>query len=157
MTSTLRTKGHRPSPLVVRTAGAAIVAGLAVSFFAASRTGGLVSVVALAVFAGWVGMSESRYELTDATLSFHSVLGSTTLDRNQIRTVAWDRDDMNIEELTIRGDFGRAISVSRAELDANADFERELVAFLAGEPTSVVPSSLRRVRPSVDTVLPLAG
>ncbi len=157
MTTTLRTRGHRPSPAVVKAFGAAIVVGLAVSFVMASRAGGLVSVVALAVFAGWVGMSESRYELTGTTLSFHSVLGSTKLDRNQVRDVVWDRDEMNIEELTIRGDFGRAISVSKTDLEANADFERELAAFLASAPTNVAPSTSRRTRSSADPVLSLAG
>ena len=157
MTTTLRTRGHRPSPAIVKAVGAAIVAGLAVSFLVESRVGGLVSVVALAVFAGWVGMSESRYELTGTTLSFHSVLGSTTLDRNQVRDVVWDRDEMNIEELTIRGDLGRAISLSKADLEANADFERELAVFLALAPTNIAPMTSRRTRSSSDTVLSLAG
>jgi hypothetical protein len=157
MTTTLRTRGHRPSPVVVKAVGAAIVVGLAVSFVMASRPGGLVSVVALAVFAAWVGMSESRYEVSATTLSFHSVLGSTTLDRNQVRDVVWDRDEMNIEELTIRGDFGRAISLSKADLEANSDFERDLASFLASAPTDVVPSTARRTRSSADTVLSLAG
>ena len=158
MNTTLHTRGHRLSPVVVRILGGAIVAGLAASFIAASRVGGLVSVVALAIYAGWVGMGQSRYVLTDHSLVFHSVLGSTTLEREQVRDVAWERDELNIAELTIRGDFGRAISVTRADLDANVEFERDLNAFLASAQTNVIRVTSKASRSgSSETVLSLAG
>ena len=158
MSTTLHTRGHRLAPVAARVVGAVIVAGLAVSFVAESRVGGLVCVVALAVYAGWIGMSQSRYELTGTALVFHSALGSTTLDRNQVRNVVWERDEMNIEELTIRGELGRAISISKSDLEANQQFERELAAFLASAPMTAAPASTRSNRSgSADTVLSLAG
>ena len=135
MTALLNTQGHRLSTPLVRAAGAAMGLVLVASVITESRIGGLAAILGLGLFAGWVGMGQTRYEVTPDSVRFFAALRSTHFRRDDVRGVTWDRDEFNIEELTIHGDQGRAIVVSRSDLAGHPGFAEELLGFLASVPT----------------------
>ena len=136
MTATLNTRGYRLPAGVVRAVGAVMAGALAVAVALQSRPGTLIALASLVVFAGWVGMSQTNYEVSAEQLRFSGVFRSTTLQRDEIRTVMCERDELNIEELTIVGDQGKSIAFSRTDLVDHPHFAEQLRLLLTGPATA---------------------
>ena len=131
MKATLTTRGHGVSGRCVRCTSGILLKALVAALAVESRIAVIVLTVGLAGFAAWVGMAHSTYTVDAESVSFEGGLRSTTLRKADIHAYSWERDDYNIEELTIRARQGRAISLSRSDLARNPDFDRALQTFLA--------------------------
>lgn len=156
MPKTLRTRGHRIPTAAVRVGCAAMVGALVFALVLESRIAALATMLALAGFAGWVGSGETSYEVTDDALKLRAALSHTTVRKTDVRRVTWERDELSIEELTIHGEQGRAISVPRAELVRHPDFARQLGVFLDFDATLQALIAQNATATSAD-LLALAG